>query len=238
MRIVLANPNATQAITDACVLLARAAASTDTTIVGWTNRGGPAVVDSYYGDYSAGRPLTRALRALEPMPDAVVLAGFGNYGTAAVKEALDVPVVSMPEAAMSLAVPLCHRFAIVTTAPRMIAYCQDLVDTLGFGPRCAAVRAVTLPPLDAPQPSMDWVAADVAAEVDRLRVEAGVDLVILGGARLSPCAAALRARTAVPVLEPVACGVQVAEVLVRLGLRQSKAGKFAGPPMPWEAYEG
>jgi Asp/Glu/hydantoin racemase len=32
------------------------------------------------------------------------------------------------------------------------------------------------------------------------------------------------------VLEPVACAVQMAESLVRLGLRQSKAGAFAPPP--------
>jgi Asp/Glu/hydantoin racemase len=33
-----------------------------------------------------------------------------------------------------------------------------------------------------------------------------------------------------PVLEPVACAVQIAEALVRLDLRQSKTGRFARPP--------
>jgi allantoin racemase len=231
-----ANPNATRAITDACVRLGVAAASPGTEIAGWTNREGPAVVDSFYGDYSAGGPLARGIRALSPAPDAVVLAGFGNYGTAAVKEAVEFPVVSMAEAAMSLAVPLCHRFAVVTTAPRMIPYTQDLVQALGFAPRCGAVRAVALPPLDGPQPPETELAARLAAAVDRLRAEVGADLVILGGARLSPYAAALRPLTAVPVLEPVACGVQVAEALVRLGLRQSKVEKYARPPLPWEAY--
>ena len=236
MRIVLANPNATEAITDACAILARAAATPGTDIVAWTNRDGPAVVDSFYGDASAGRPLARGLRAMTPAPDAVVLAGFGDYGTAAVKDALDVPVVSMAEAAMSLAVLLCHRFAIVTTAPRMIPYTEDLVDALGFGPRCAGVRAVILPPLDEVPVADARVAGLLASEIERLRADTRADLVILGGARLSPCAAALGTLTAVPVVEPVACGVQVAEALVRLGLRQSKAGKYATPPLPWEAY--
>jgi Asp/Glu/hydantoin racemase len=95
---------------------------------------------------------------------------------------------------------------------------------------------VTLPPVDHPQPTEDELAADVAAEIERLRRDTGADLVILGGSRLSPCAAALRRLTPVPVLEPVACGVQVAEALVRLGLRQSKVDKYAAPPGPWEAY--
>jgi allantoin racemase len=54
--------------------------------------------------------------------------------------------------------------------------------------------------------------------------------VVLGGARLSPYAARLRERVAVPIVEPVACGVLLAEAAVRLRLRQSKAGKFAAPP--------
>jgi len=37
-------------------------------------------------------------------------------------------------------------------------------------------------------------------------------------------------------LEPGACAVQLAEALVRLGLRQSKAGTFASPPQPLSEY--
>src|SRR5215510_9317244 len=112
MRLVLANPNATVAITEACAALARAAVSPGTEIVPWTNREGPPVVDGLVSDYQAGGPLVRGMLALSPRPDGIVLAGFGNYGTGAVKEALpDLPVVNMAEAAMAFAIPLCHRFA-------------------------------------------------------------------------------------------------------------------------------
>jgi len=205
--------------------------------VQWTNRQGPPVIDSVYADYMAGRPLLRGLSRLHPVPDAIVLAGFGNYGTAAVKEALDVPAIGMAEAAMTLALPLCHRFAIVTTAPRMIAYTEDLVRLAGLAERCAAVRAVSLPPIAAPAGPEARIVAELAGVVDAARVELGADLVILGGSRLSPYAAALRRVVPIPVLEPVACGVQVAEALVRLGLRQSKAGRFAPPPQPLSEYE-
>ena len=236
MRLLVANPNSTEAITEACAALARDAASPGTDIVVWTNRHGPPVIDSVYGDYMAGRPLALGLSRLHPVPDGVVLAGFGNYGTAAVKEALDVPVVSMAEAAMMLALPLCHRFAIVTTAPRMIAYTEDIVRLAGLGERCAAVRAVSLPPITAAPPPETQVVAELTAAVEAVRAQVGADLVVLGGSRLSPYAAALRRVVPIPVLEPVACGVQVAEALVRLGLRQSKTGKFAPPPQPLSEY--
>jgi Asp/Glu/hydantoin racemase len=232
MKLLLANPNATEAVTRACADLARAAALPGTEIVEWTNRGGPPLIDSFYGDSLAGRPLATALAVLEPVPDAVVLAGFGNYGTHAVKEVLDVPVVGLAEAAMAYAMPLCHRFAIVTTSARMIAYTEDLVEALGFAARCAAVRAVELPPIGAGEPPADQVVAALATEA----AATGADLVILGGSRLSPYAAALRARTPLVVVEPVACAVTMAESLVRIGVRQSKAGKFARPPRPLEEY--
>ena len=232
MRVVLANPNSTVAITEACATLARAAASPGTEIVPWTNRLGPLVVDSLTSDYLAGAALVRGLVALESRPDAIVLAGFGNYGTGAVKEALDIPVLNMAEAAMACAVPLCHRFAIITTSPRFVPYTEDVVQTFGFAARCAAVRAVPLPPIDAPAPPDEEIVDSLAAEVEIAHSSAGADLVILGGARLSPYAAKLRHRTPVTVVEPVACGVAMAEGLVRIGLRQSKVGKFARPPRP------
>jgi allantoin racemase len=232
MKLLLANPNATETVTRACANLARAAALPGTEIVEWTNREGPPLIDSYYGDYLAGRPLAIALAALAPAPDAVVLAGFGNYGTHAVKEALDVPVVGLPDAAMAYATPLCHRFAIITTAARMIPYTEDLVEALGFAARCAAVRAVELPPIAAGEPPADQIVAALATEA----AATGADLVILGGSRLSPYAAALRTRTSLVVVEPIACAVTMAESLVRIGLRQSKTGKFARPPRPLEDY--
>jgi len=236
VRLLIANPNATAPVTAACVLLARAAASPSTEVVGWTNQQGPPLVDSWYADYFAGRPLLRGLRAVVPSPDGVVLAGFGNYGTAAVKEALDVPVIAMAEAAMAMAMPLCHRFAIITTAPRMIAYTEELVSAFGFRERCAGVTAVTMPPLGVAARE-DALLIELATEVERVRVLSRADLIILGGSRLSPFAEPLRKLTSFTVLEPLACAVQMAESLVRLGIVQTKTGKYAPPPQPFESYE-
>jgi allantoin racemase len=230
VRVLVANPNSTDAITEACVVLAREAAAPGTEVAGWTNRDGPPVVDGFHTDYVAGRALVAGLLAVRPVPDALVLAGFGNYGTAAVKEVLEVPVVAMSEAAMALETLLCHRFVIVTTTPRMIPYTEDLVRLAGLDARCAGVRAVSLPPVTAAAPATDAVVSALVNHVSRAETELGADLVILGGARLSPYAAELRRAVRMPVLEPIACAVPTAEMLVRLGLRQSKVGKFATPP--------
>jgi allantoin racemase len=230
VRLLLANPNRTESLTSACAALARAVASPGTEVVPWTNLDGPAAVDSIYTDYVAGAPLAARLGSLAPRPDAVVLAGFGDYGTGAVKELLDIPVVALAGAAMAFASLLGHRFAIVTTSRRMIPYTEDLVGASGFGARCAAVRAVELPPITSGEPPGEDVVASLATEIAAVQERFGADVVVLGGARLSPHATALRARTRVVIVEPVACAVTMAEALVRLGLRHSKIGKFAPPP--------
>ncbi len=119
----------------------------------------------------------------------------------------------------------------------MIPYTEDLVAVAGLTERCAAIRAVSLPPIaDAPATS-DEVITALAAETERAHVERRADLVILGGSRLSPYAAELRRRVAIAIIEPFACAIQTAEALVRLGLRQSKVGKFAPPHRPLAEYD-
>ena len=215
MKLLLANPNATERVTHACAELARAIALAGTEIIEWTNRRGPAVIESYDTDAAAAQALVADLSALRPLPDAVVLAGFGDYGTRAVKEALAVPVVALPEAALTYALTLCPHFTVVTTSSRMIPYTKDLVERLGFSARCRAVCAVELPPISAGEPP----AEDLVPKIVDVARSAGANLIVLGGSRLSPYAAALRAGIALTIVEPVACAVTLAESLVRIGVR-------------------
>src|SRR5262249_57864074 len=102
---------------------------------------------------------------------------------------------------------------VVARAPRRSRYTGDLVRLLGCEARCAGVGAVSLPPLGEVPPSPEVVLAALVAQVTRAEVEDGADVVILGGARLSPYAADLHRAVQVPALEPVACAVSTAEAL-------------------------
>jgi hypothetical protein len=65
MRIVLANPNSTETLTEAGATLARQAASPGTLVESWTNHEGPPAVDSAYGDY---RGISSATAGARPIP--------------------------------------------------------------------------------------------------------------------------------------------------------------------------
>ena len=146
MKIVVLNPNSSEKVTEVIMTAARRAASPGTTLIGVTTRGGTRNVDSAFGDYMSGRlAIQSALEAVERhRPDALVLAGFGNVGIFAMKEALDIPVCSISEASMALACLLGHRFTTLTMLKQFIPYQQDLVRLYGFEAKCASVRAINI----------------------------------------------------------------------------------------------
>ena len=86
---------------------------------------------------------------------------------------------------------------------------------LRIAARCRAVCAVELPPIAAGEPPTD----EIMPKLVEVASSTSADLIVLGGSRLSPYAAALRAHIALTVVEPVACAVTLAESLVRIGAR-------------------
>ncbi len=159
--------------------------------------------------------------------DAVVMAGFGEHGREGVRQLVDVPVVDVTEASAYLASLVCDRFAVVTTVSSTIPGIRQSLEGAGILGRCAAITATDTPVLA--------IHEDLSAAVDSLAaaalplLDAGADGIVLGCAGFAGLDTALEERLGVPVLDPVASAVAVAEGLVRLGKRTSKRGPFAPP---------
>lgn len=237
MKILVINPNSSQKVTEAIMQSARRAASPKTELIGVTTRGGTRNIDSSFGDYLSGHYMIKT--ALEEVhrhqPDALVLAGFGNVGIYALKEALDIPVVSISEASMALACLLGHRFSTLTMLRQFIPYQQDLVRLYGFENKLASVRAININ-VEECVTKREEALRQLTEQIEQLVKEDGAEVVILACAGLCGYDAELSRRAGVPVLDPVAVGVKTAEGLVELGLRQSKIRKFASPPQPLSDY--
>lgn len=237
MKLLVVNPNSSETVTSAIMASARRAAGPGTELVGVTTKGGTRNIDSAFGDYLSGAAMLRT--ALEAValhrPDGVVLAGFGRVGLDALKEALAIPVVSIAEASMAVACLLGHRFTTLTMLQQFIPYQQDLVRAFGFEAKCASVRAIDVN-VEACVTDRQRTLAQLQAELRRIVAEDRAEVVILACAGLCGYDAELTRLAGVPVLDPVAVGVKVAEGLVGLGLSHSKVRKFAPPPQPLEHY--
>jgi allantoin racemase len=237
MKILVINPNSSETVTGAIMESARRAAGSGTELIGVTTKGGTRNIDSAFGDYLSGGFMIRTcLEAVSVhAPDAVVLAGFGRVGIDALKEALSIPVVSISEASMAVACLLGHRFTTLTMLQQFIPYQQDLVRYYGFEAKCASVRAINVN-VEECVTNREKTLRELKQQIQAVVAEDRAEVVILACAGLCGYDTELSRLAGVPVLDPVAVAVKVAEGLVGLGLTHSKVRKFAQPPQPLDHY--
>jgi allantoin racemase len=237
MKILVINPNSSETVTGAIMESARRAAGAGTELIGVTTKGGTRNIDSAFGDYLSGGFMIRT--GLEAVtvhaPDAVVLAGFGRVGIDALKEALSIPVVSISEASMAVACLLGHRFTTLTMLQQFVPYQQDLVRYYGFEAKCASVRAINVN-VEECVTNREKTLCELKQQIQAVVAEDRAEVVILACAGLCGYDTELSRLAGVPVLDPVAVAVKVAEGLVGLGLTHSKVRKFAYPPQPLDHY--
>jgi allantoin racemase len=221
MRIVVANVNTTEAVTEAIRQQAVKVADSATEIVAVTPDFGAESVEGNFESYLAAvGVMDRIARLREPF-DALVLAGFGEHGKEGLAELLDVPVVDITEAAAHTASLIGRRFAVVTSLRRTLGQIHDRLQLTGLAGRCAALRAAEVPVLELEADAER--SAERIVEEARLAVESdGADVILLGCAGMAGLAERVEASVGVPVVDGVAAAVGLAETLVRQNLTTSK----------------
>jgi len=223
MRLLLANANTTQAITDACAAAARAAAAPGTEIIPATPRFGPAVIATRAENVIAGHALLDLLADHAGRVDACLLAVSHDTALEAARQMMPCPVVGMTEAACLTACLLGGRFGLVTFGG--VETYRELVARHGLAGRLAgAVGIAATPPEALSDP--EGVGAKVLAAVQDLAAE-GADAVVLAGAALAGFDRRLQARAPVALLDGIACGVRLAEMLFALGPPKPRGGSYA-----------
>jgi Asp/Glu/hydantoin racemase len=231
MRLLIANPNTSQSVTDRIARTARDHASAGTIITAVTAASGPPYIATR-AEAVLGAAAALELLALHAGDaDAAIIAAFADPGLGAARELLSIPVVGMAEAAMLTACMLGRRFAILTFAVALEPWYQETLDYNGLAGRCAGIFC-----LDEPFTSIAGVAEEKAEALIRLcgrAIAAGADVCILGGAPLAGLAREIADRVPVPLVDGVGAAVRQAEALVALSCRKATAGTFRRPaPKP------
>ena len=239
MKILIVNPNTSDLVLKYMMVSAKRGALPDTQLIGMRSPGGTSSIDSSYGDYMSAPHMIEAVRrkVAKENPDAVVLCGFGNVGIFALKEILDIPVVSISESTMALACILGHKFTSITVLPQFIPYQEDIVRLFGFESKCASVRSININVEDAAR-DRERTLAELKVAVEKIVEEDRAEVIILGCGGLCGFDRELTEISGVPILDPVIVGVKTAESLVQMGLCHSKIRKFHVPPQPIEDYHG
>lgn len=180
MKLVVLNPNTTQAMTDAVVqeLLHRAHACMD--VVGLTAAHGSAVIDSA-ATFAHGAESALAMASAIPTEaDAVLLACFGDPGLAALRAAVQVPVVGLAEAAVYAAMADGRPFAIVTAGSGWVPLLHDCVAS--YHAARALVGVLALPGNGSQLKQNPDAFRAAVLQLSTQAADAGAAQLILGGA--------------------------------------------------------
>ena len=225
LKLLIANANTTQTITDICAATARDAASPGTEIIAVTPRFGPAIISSRVEDAIAGHGILDALAPHAGQVDGVLLAVSLDTALEAARQIMPCPVLGMTEAACLTACMVGGRFGLVTMGG--VETYRERIGRLGLASRLVGLAGISMTPMQAlkePEAAAALLLAEIASLVAR-----GADAIVLGGAALAGSAPLLQPRAQVPLLDGIACGVKLLEALAALALPKPSAGSYAAP---------
>jgi allantoin racemase len=214
MRLLIANPNTTEAVTEKLMASARVVASPGTELVARTaHRGVPYIAtraDAVIGSAVALEMLAETHSEV----DAAVIAAFGDPG--------------LGGARVLTACTLGRSFAIVTFSGGLVPWYHECLDWNGLRGRCAGIFALqgAFASLADVQSEKEEALVALANEVVSSHM---ADVVILAGAPLSGLAQTIRARVPVPLVDGIQAAVKQAEALAALKPAKATAGTFRRP---------
>lgn len=230
MRILVINPNASIEMTDVIREQLLAVARPDVTVDVVNPPGAPPAIESALDEAACVPPMLTLVReAQERGYHAVVIACFSDPGLDAAREATDLPVVGIQDAAMHLAAQLGYRFSVLTTLKHRAPRRERAALQAGLDRRLASCRPLDLPVLDTVVNREEVVQKIV--RIGRQAVEEdGAEVLILGCAGLGDLAARASREIGVPVVDPNAAALKLCETLVDLGLAHSRVGLYHARP--------
>lgn len=227
MKLLVINPNTTARMTERMLESARRVAPHGWDVIGETARQGASSIDGYYEDLLGAAAVCETVLCYEGKVDAFVIGCTDDPALLAARELTKVPVVGSGEASFLCAMPLGHRFSVLTTIPRSAAVIEHLLELHGVRGRCASVRVSGLTVLECEDASRTAAALEAAGR--RALDEDGAEVLCLACAGMSGLAERLTAALKVPVIDPIAAATSMAVSLVAMGLRTSKACSLQTP---------
>jgi len=196
---------------------------------------GPASIESRRDEALAAPEVIRlAWEAEKEGIQAVIIDCMGDPGMEPAREVVRIPVIGPALACMHLAAFLAHRFSIITLPAESIPSVEEQVWRYGLQHRLASVRAIDVAVLDIAG-HRDEVLQKLTEAAAKAVLEDGAGAVIpgcTGMAGMAPHVQAALARHGceVPVLDPPAVAMRLAESLVQMGLIHSRR-TYPPPPV-------
>ncbi len=180
------------------------------------------------------------LSAQERGFDAVCIDTMSDSGVAALRSALDIPVIGPGRASMLTALMFADRFSILAMWPHWTHLYTKTLRDLRLSDHCASIRWIDHQPDNQGLlgEKKEEVIAALEATARRCIEEDGAQAILLGSTTMHEAHAALAAALPVPVINPGPLTYKLAEAALGLGLSHSRAAYPASPDLPVDLING
>lgn len=215
MRILVINPNSTEAVTrgiDEAVEPLRIPGGPALDCV--TLKEGPPGIETQQHVDSVVAPMLSLVRKRESEYAAFVVACYSDPGLHSLREATRKPVLGISECGILTALTLGQKFGVIAILRQSIARHLRYVGALGVSERLAAELPVDIPVVELSNQEKTFRRmVDVGKA---LREDHGADVVVMGCAGMARYRKPLQEEIGIPVVEPTQAAVAMAIGRVRL----------------------
>ncbi len=222
MKILCINPNSSQEVTVGIENICKNYALPTTEIEVKRIKGAPPGIESYHDAAISEKYLLDKFEEWKEQYDGFIVACHSDVGVDLLRELTDKPVIGIGEASMLFALPLGHKFSILSLKRKKIPQKEDLVKKYGFENRCASIRDTGLGVIANYQEKKEKLIQEGEKAVKEDRAE----VLILGCAGMAGLDKEIEKVVGVPVIDGVVSAIMTIESLIRYRVLTSKVGKY------------
>lgn len=179
---------------------------------------GPSSVETYHDAVYAGPEVLRLVREKGQKADAIMIHCFADVGVEAAREISSRPVLGPGETSMAVATLLGATFSVISPLKYSTHLIRPKAEKMGVAGKLASVVDLDIPVLSLLGESDKTIEAVLAGAKKAIEHD-GAEVIILGCTAMATISSQIKEKLDVPLIEPAATTLKMAEAFVRLGLR-------------------
>ena len=222
MKILCINPNSSSEVTEGIEKICKEYALPGTEVEIKLIKEAPSGIESYHDAAISEKYLLERFEEWKGKYDGFIIACHSDIGVDLLRELTDKPVIGIGKASMLFALPLGHKFSILSLKRKKIPQKEDLVKKYGLENRCASIRATGLGVVANDKEKREKLIQEGERGVKEDRAE----FLILGCAGMAGMDKEIEKEIGVPVIDGAVSVLMLMESLIRYGASTIKVGKY------------
>jgi len=184
---------------------------------------GPISIESTIEEAMAVGGILKKLVTVQERYDAMIIGCAGDPGLAAARELARIPVIGPVECSFHTAALLGEKFSMVTILHSIVPAIWRVLREYGLEHKCASVRVIDYPVLEMHK-DPDGVAKALLRQAKEAVARDGAASIVMGCMTMAYMLVEekIKDQLEAPIVNPAKVAVKTAEMLVALGLGQSR----------------